>query len=96
LSLILLSFMSATSLAFYDADEVRDLGHHSAHGRCVLKRRAPSDLVKPKPDERPALRRRAPDRAAGLLDGDGFACHGTLQGHASATSASAPPIWRRA
>src|SRR6476646_5433235 len=67
--------MPATSLAFDDANEVRDLGDHAAHRRRVLKRRAPPDAVETEPDERLALLMRAANRAAGLLDDDCLACH---------------------
>src|SRR5690242_20393097 len=75
---------------------MRDFGDHAAHGRSVVDRRAPTDAVETKAEQRLTLRARAADRTADLLDRDFLCCHDASPAQPSTASASAPPIWRRA
>ena len=71
LSLISLSFMARSSLAFDDAHEMGDLGDHPLRrGRVLIVERRPI-LLRPRPFSVCALVGRTADRAAGLNDRDG-------------------------
>src|ERR1700759_3286998 len=54
-----------------DAQQMRDLGDHSAHRRSILQLTRAADLVQPQPSQRRALVVTAADRAAALSDYDG-------------------------
>src|SRR5262245_63121134 len=56
-----------------------DLFDHAAGRRCVRHVRDAADPVEPEPDQGRALGMVAADRAAGLLDLDGFRCFAHLR-----------------
>src|SRR5581483_4017328 len=79
LSLNSLSFIVFSSSLVDNADEVTDLGDHTARCRRVRERLPPPDAVEAKAPQRLALLPRAALRARGLLDSDRLAV--ALLGH---------------
>jgi hypothetical protein len=86
------SFIAVSLFPVHDADEMLHFFDHPARHRIVRQVARAADLIQPEPDQGLALGVLPTQRAADLLDLDGFvfAGHGAFPAYSVAASLSAP------